>query len=111
TCIRDYIHVEDLATAHLKALELLEPGKGLKLNLGTGTGTSVREVIDACRKVTGHPIPEVIGERRPGDPPELVADSSLAKKTLNWQPQYTSIESIVETAWNWHKDHPNGYDD
>ena len=111
TCIRDYIHVEDLATAHLKALELLEPGKGLKLNLGTGKGTSVREVIDSCRKITGHPIPEVMGTRRAGDPPELVADSSLAQRTLDWQPQYTTIDSIVETAWNWHKDHPNGYDD
>ena len=111
TCIRDYIHVEDLATAHLKALELLEPGKGLKLNLGTGKGTSVREVIDSCRKITGHPIPEVMGTRRVGDPPELVADSSLAQRTLDWQPQYTTIDSIVETAWNWHKDHPKGYDD
>ncbi|MFC1757838.1 UDP-glucose 4-epimerase GalE [Planctomycetota bacterium] len=111
TCIRDYIHVEDLATAHLKALELIQPGKGLKLNLGTGKGTSVREVVDSCRKITGHAIPEIMGTRRPGDPPELIADSSLAQKTLDWQPQYTTIDSIVETAWNWHKDHPNGYDD
>ena len=74
TCIRDYIHVEDLATAHLSALEHLQPGKGLKLNLGTGKGTSVREVIDSCRKITGHEIPETMGKRRPGDPPELVAD-------------------------------------
>jgi UDP-glucose-4-epimerase GalE len=111
TCIRDYIHVDDLASAHLKALELLRPGQGLKLNLGTGKGTSVREVIDACRKITGHAIPEVMGERRPGDPPELVADSSLAQKTLDWRPEYLTIEPIVETAWNWHKDHPNGYDD
>lgn len=111
TCIRDYVHVDDLASAHLKALELLKPGEGLKLNLGTGKGTSVREVIDACRKITGHKISEVMGSRRPGDPPELVADSSLAQKTLKWQPKYKTIEPIVETAWNWHKNHPNGYDD
>ena len=111
TCIRDYIHVEDLADAHLKALEMLQPKVELKLNLGTGRGTSVREIVDACRKVTGHEISEIIGERRAGDPPELVADSSLAQETLNWQPKYTEIDSIVETAWNWHKSNPNGYDD
>ena len=110
TCIRDYIHVDDLGSAHVKALELLKPGEGLKLNLGTGNGTSVRQLIDACRKVTGHEIPEVAGERRAGDPPELVADSSLAQKTLDWKPQYPDIESIVETAWRWHKSHPNGYE-
>lgn len=111
TCIRDYIHVDDLADAHLKALELLKPGVGLKLNLGTGRGYSVLEVIDACRQVTGHPIPAKIGDRRAGDPAELVADSSLAQKTLAWQPQYTDIESIVASAWRWHKAHPNGYRD
>lgn len=109
TCIRDYIHVDDLGSAHVKALELLKSGEGLKLNLGTGQGTSVRSVIDACRKVTGHPIPEVLGERRAGDPPELVADSSLAQRVLGWKPQYTDIESIVETAWKWHSTHPQGY--
>lgn len=109
TCIRDYVHVDDLGTAHSKALALLEPGKGLKLNLGTGQGTSVREIIDACRRVTGHPIPELLGTRREGDPPELVADSSLAQKTLDWRPKYTDIESIVETAWRWHSSHPKGY--
>lgn len=110
TCIRDYIHVDDLGSAHLKALELLEPGKGMKLNLGTGKGTSVRELIDACRKVTQREIPEIIGPRRAGDPPELVADSTLAKQTLGWEPTYTDIESIIETAWNWHRSHPNGYE-
>jgi UDP-glucose 4-epimerase len=109
TCIRDYIHVDDLATAHRLALEKLEPGSGLKLNLGTGKGCSVREIIDACRRVTGHPIPEVIGERRPGDPAELVADSSLAQRTLGWTPQYTDVEQIIRTAWNWHQNHPQGY--
>jgi UDP-glucose 4-epimerase len=111
TCIRDYIHVDDLGEAHVLALEKLQPGERMKLNLGTGRGHSVREVIEACRRVTGHAIPEKIGERRPGDPPELVADSSLAQATLNWKPQYLAIEPIVETAWNWHRQHPNGYGD
>lgn len=109
TCIRDYIHVDDLADAHLKALALLEPGTNLQLNLGTGVGQSVRQIIDACRKVTGHPIPTSVEERRPGDPAELVADSSLAKKVLGWSPAYTDIEAIVETAWKWHRSHPRGY--
>ncbi len=111
TCIRDYIHVDDLGEAHVLALEKLQPGEQMQLNLGTGRGHSVREVIEACRRVTGHVIPEKIGERRPGDPPELVADSSLAQETLNWKPQYLDIEPIVETAWNWHRQHPNGYGD
>ena len=111
TCIRDYIHVDDLGAAHVKALEQLDPGTELKLNLGTGKGTSVREIIDACRRVTGHPIPEVIGPRRPGDPPELVADSSLAKHTLDWQPRYTDVDELIATAWRWHQSHPHGYDD
>jgi UDP-glucose 4-epimerase len=101
--------VDDLATAHLAALERLEPGKGLQLNLGTGRGASVREVIEACRRVTGHAIPTQIGARRPGDPPELVADSSKARAVLEWQPQYKDVESIVRTAWNWHSKHPRGY--
>lgn len=111
TCIRDYVHVEDLAEAHLLALERLGPGRRFKLNLGTGRGYSVREVIDACRRITGHAIPEVLGPRRPGDPPELVADSSLARQTLGWTPKYATIESIVETAWRWHQGHPTGYGD
>lgn len=109
TCIRDYVHIDDLGSAHLSALERLTPGEGIQLNLGTGKGNSVREVIDACRRVTGHAIPEVMGQRRPGDPPELVADSRRAKAELDWQPQYTDIESIVETAWRWHSSHPKGY--
>jgi len=109
TCIRDYVHVEDLATAHLAALERLQRGKSIKVNLGTGRGYSVREVIDACRKITGHPIPAVAAPRRPGDPPELVADARLAALLLEWQPQYATIESIVETAWRWHQAHPRGY--
>ncbi len=109
TCIRDYIHVDDLGSAHLKALQLLSPGLNLQLNLGTGKGYSVQEVIDACRKVTGCAIPSVIGERRAGDPAELVADSRLAQRMLDWKPYYTSIEEIVRTAWNWHQSHPQGY--
>ena len=109
TCIRDYIHVDDLASAHVRALEKLQPGKGIQLNLGTGQGTSVRQLIDACRRVTGHAIPEIIGPRRPGDPPELVADSRRAQSFLDWKPRYTDIESIVQTAWRWHQSHPHGY--
>lgn len=109
TCVRDYVHVEDLATAHLAALERLQPGKSIKVNLGTGRGYSVREVIDACRKITGHPIPAVTAPRRPGDPPELIADARLARELLGWTPRYTTIESIVETAWRWHQAHPRGY--
>jgi UDP-glucose 4-epimerase len=111
TCIRDYIHIDDLADAHLKALNLLRPGEGLKLNLGIGCGYSVREVIDACRRITGHKIPMVVGPRRPGDPPELIANSTLAQQTLNWKPRYTEIDTIVETAWRWHQSHPHGYGD
>ena len=109
TCIRDYVHVDDLGSAHVRALELLVPGAGLKLNLGTGRGHSVREVIDMCRRVSGHPIPSVKGPRRPGDPPELVANASRTGRELGWQPRYADLQSIVETAWRWHSSHPHGY--
>ena len=109
TCIRDYIHVDDLAAAHVAALEKLRPGSQLKLNLGTGQGASVKEVIDASRRVTGHEIPAEIVPRRAGDPPQLVADASLANKILGWQPKYTDIEAIVASAWKWHREHPHGY--
>jgi UDP-glucose 4-epimerase len=109
TCIRDYIHVDDLGAAHLKALDHLQPGRGLKLNLGTGRGHSVRDVIESCRRVTGHAIPEKIAARRPGDPPCLVADSTLAQATLDWKPQYTNLDELVATAWRWHQSHPKGY--
>jgi UDP-glucose-4-epimerase GalE len=111
TCVRDYIHVDDLASAHISALERLEPGTEFKCNLGTGQGTSVKEVVDACRRITGHAIPAVIAGPRAGDPPALVADASLARRELGWTPRFTSIVPIVESAWRWHQKHPDGYDD
>ena len=111
TCIRDYIHVDDLASAHAQALERLTPGEGLHLNLGTGEGHSVREVIESCRRVTGREIPIEIGPRRPGDPPELVADSRRARAALEWAPKYVELDAIVATAWRWHSSHPRGFGD
>ncbi len=109
TCVRDYIHVDDLGAAHLLALEKIELGKGICVNLGTGRGTSVREIVEACREVTGHAIPEKMGPRRAGDPSELIADARLAKEKLGWQPKYLDVKSIVQTAWKWHQSHPTGY--
>jgi UDP-glucose 4-epimerase len=111
TCVRDYVHVDDLGAAHLRALELIQPGHGLALNLGTGRGYTVREVIEACRRASGCAIRAEVGPRRPGDPAELVADSRLAARLLDWQPEYYDIESIVQTAWRWHSTHPHGYQD
>src|SRR5262245_37545331 len=111
TCIRDYIHVDDLADAHLRALERIEPGKGLCLNLGTGRGHSNREVIDTAKRVTGKPIAVKDGPRRAGDPPQLVAAADKARAALGWSPRYPELEAIVETAWNWHRTHPRGYGD
>ena len=108
TCIRDYVHVDDLAAAHVKALDHLQPGRGLKLNLGTGRGNSVLEVVEACRRATGREIRAEIGARRAGDPPELVADSSRAGQVLAWRPQF-DLAAIVETAWRWQREHPRGY--
>jgi UDP-glucose-4-epimerase GalE len=109
TCIRDYIHVDDLADAHLLALEKLQPGQQMRYNLGIGRGYSVREVIAAVEQVTGKKVPIKEGPRRPGDPPVLVASSEKIQKELGWKPRYTDIHAIVETAWNWHKSHPKGY--
>jgi len=109
TCVRDYVHVQDLATAHILAFNALATGNSRVYNLGNGTGFSVREVIDVCRKVTGHPIPITEVERRPGDLAKLVADSTKIKTELGWNPQYTDLTAIVETAWKWHQSHPNGY--
>jgi UDP-glucose 4-epimerase len=111
TCIRDYVHVLDLAEAHLLALEALKDGKSRVYNLGSGTGYSVREVIETVRKVTGHEIPVVEGGRRAGDLPVLVADSSRIRKELGWQPEFDNLHTIIETAWHWHQTHPKGYDD
>ena len=111
TCIRDYIHVDDLAAAHLLALERLEPGKGLRYNLGIGRGYSVREVIRAAEEITGKPVPVKEGPRRAGDPPVLVASSEKIQRELGWQPHYTDIRPIIESAWRWHSTHPKGYND
>jgi UDP-glucose 4-epimerase len=103
TCIRDYIHVSDLADAHLLALDALEQQDRLIYNLGNGQGFSVREVIEAARRVTGHPIPVELHPRRPGDPAVLVASSEKAIRELGWKPRYTSLDEILRTAWQWHK--------
>jgi len=110
TCVRDYVHVLDLASAHIKALEYLENG-GVSnhFNLGNGIGSTVRDVINAARKVTGHPIPSVDCPRRPGDPPSLVASAQKATEVLGWVPQWTSLEAIIQSAWNFHSKHPKGY--
>ncbi len=109
TCIRDYVHVDDLAEAHLLALERLEAGKGLCYNLGTGRGYSVKEVIQTAEAVSGKPIPTVIGPRRAGDPAELVAASDKINRELGWRPRYQELRPIIETAWDWHRNHPRGY--
>ena len=111
TCVRDYIHVDDLASAHLLALEKLTPGKAMHYNLGIGRGYSVREVIAAVEQVTGKKVPVKEGPRRAGDPPVLVASSDKIQKELGWKPKYNDIKSIVESAWNWHKANPKGYRD
>lgn len=110
TCLRDYVHVDDLSRAHIAVFEQLEtPGASLFYNLGTGQPTSVREVITAVESITGLKVPIVEGDRRAGDPPTLYADASKAQKELGWEIKYPTIHSIVETAWGWHKNHPNGY--
>ncbi len=111
TCIRDYIHVEDLAEAHLLALQALEPGASLAYNLGTGHGASVREVLQAVEAVSGKKVPVQEAPRRAGDPPALVAAGEKAGRELGWKPRYTDLREIVATAWRWHQAHPNGYDD
>jgi UDP-glucose 4-epimerase len=103
TCIRDYIHVSDLAGAHLLALDALKTRDRLILNLGNGQGFSVREVIESARRVTGHPIPSEVHPRRPGDPAVLIASSEKAIRELGWKPKYTQLDEIVRTAWIWHR--------
>ena len=110
TCIRDYIHVTDLANAHILAVDYLLAGNESNIfNLGNGKGFSVKQVIDVARKVTNFDIPEVIGDRREGDPAILIASSQKAKDILGWKPEHDSLEEIISSAWKWHKSHPNGY--
>ncbi len=112
TCIRDYVHVVDLATAHILALESLINGSASGVyNLGSGDGYSVLQMLEAARAVTGHAIPADFTERRPGDAPILVADSSKIKSEFGWQPTYNDLRRIIETAWQWHRHHPQGYAD
>ncbi len=111
TCVRDYVHVDDLAEAHLLALLKLQPGVGLAYNLGTGRGYSVREVIRSCEEVTGRRIMVKEAPRRPGDPPALVAAAQKAQDELGWRPCYTDLREIVKTAWRWHSSHPDGFGD
>ena len=109
TCVRDYIHIYDLAVAHLLAMEALESREAMAYNLGNAKGFSVREVIEVARRVTGHRIPATETPRRPGDPPVLVASSENIRRELGWTPKFGSLESIVQSAWEWHRAHPNGY--
>jgi UDP-glucose 4-epimerase len=112
TCIRDYIHIADLVSAHLLVLDALAPVPGrsaLAYNLGNGAGYSIREVIETARAVTGHPIPAVEQPRRPGDAPRLVAASGKIQRELGWTPRYPALRDIVGSAWEWHRTHPRGY--
>lgn len=109
TCVRDYIHVIDLAQAHILALQALEESSRV-YNLGNGRGFSVREVIETARQVTGHPIPAIEGPRRPGDPAVLIASSAKISRQLGWQPRYPDLQAILSSAWDWHRKHPHGYE-
>ena len=109
TCVRDYIHVEDLGTVHRMAIETQPEGTFRYYNVGTGSGVSVKELIDAAREVTGHEIPATPTPRRPGDPPELYANPQKIMAELGWQPYYVDIRKTIETAWNWHRSHPKGF--
>ncbi|NRY60182.1 UDP-glucose 4-epimerase GalE [Clostridium beijerinckii] len=112
TCIRDYIHVLDLADAHIKAVEYLQNGNESNIfNLGNGIGFSVKEMIDSAKEATSEEIKVVVGERRAGDPARLIASNEKAQKILGWTPKYTDVKAIIKTAWTWHKNNPNGYDD
>ncbi|MCY7485292.1 UDP-glucose 4-epimerase GalE [Paenibacillus alvei] len=112
TCIRDYIHVSDLADAHIKSIHYLKSGgESAVFNLGNGNGYSVLEMINAARAVTGHPIPAKIEERRAGDPTVLVANAQKSREILQWEPKWTNIEEIIYSAWKWHSANPNGYEE
>jgi UDP-glucose 4-epimerase len=108
TCVRDYIHVTDLAQAHILALKALDKGSRT-YNLGNGQGFTIQEVLETARQVTGHPIPAVVGPRRPGDPATLIASSKKIRQELGWEPRFPDLRTIVETAWKWHSAHPHGY--
>lgn len=109
TCIRDYVHVDDLCRAHLLALEQLQPGDSRFYNLGIGKGYSVKEIIEATKRVTQSEIPTAYAERRPGDPPELYCDATKVLNELGWKPEHVEIEDIIASAWNWFRAHPEGY--
>jgi UDP-glucose 4-epimerase len=109
TAVRDYVHVEDLAQAHVTALEVATPGRALAFNLGNARGYSVREVVETARRVTGREIETVVAPRRAGDPPVLVADASAARRDLGWTPRHAALERMVADAWAWHQAHPEGY--
>ena len=110
TCVRDYIHVNDLSQAHILAMKYLRDGNDSNIfNLGNGVGFTVKEVVETARKVTGHPISAKEEPRRAGEPSMLIASSAKAREVLGWNPQYADLETIIDTAWNWHKSHPNGY--
>jgi UDP-glucose 4-epimerase len=111
SCVRDFIHVLDLADAHKRAIEQLEKLSGEAFNLGTSRGYSVKEVVEAARLITGKPIPAVVGPRRPGDPAVLVASSEKMQKTTGWDPRHSEIESVLQSAWDWRQKRPNGYGD
>ena len=111
TCIRDYIHVTDLAMAHILAVQYLRKGNPSNIfNLGNGVGFSVKEVIETARRVTGHPIPAELAPRRAGDPAKLIASSEKAREVLGWNPQHDELEKIIASAWKWHQSHPNGFE-
>ena len=110
TCLRDYIHVDDLSRAHIAVFDKLsEPGACLFYNLGTGRPASVLEIIRGVEAVTGLTVPYTIGPRRPGDPPALYADSTKAQRELGWVPEYMDVREVIATAWKWHQSHPDGY--
>ena len=111
TCIRDYIHIADLVSAHLLALDALGAEDRLIYNLGNGAGYSVREVIETARRITGHPIPAVEAPRRPGDAARLVASSERIRRELGWKPNIPDLKDIIASAWEWHRTHPQGYED
>ncbi|MDR1498035.1 MAG: UDP-glucose 4-epimerase GalE [Puniceicoccales bacterium] len=110
TCLRDYVHVDDLARAHIAAFDKLDrPGTLLRFNLGNGRPNSIYEIIQTIEKISGKKTPVIVSARRPGDPPELCADATAARTQLNWRPCYDNIEIIIKTAWTWHISHPNGF--